>query len=89
MKGWKYYNHALVPTCAPHEEPDIEQISDIRNWKNFGQGTPFFARWTTDFDCGREMGWWYIIKDGRFCEEDLPAKSRKHIRHSSKPRYNK
>lgn len=25
---WKYYNHALIPTCAPHETPDFSAIDD-------------------------------------------------------------
>ena len=25
INGWKYYNHAAKPLCAPHEKPDISQ----------------------------------------------------------------
>ena len=51
MKNWKYYNHAAIPTTAPHEEPNTVPISDNSIWKVRG-GTPLLARWTTDFD------WW-------------------------------
>ena len=27
--GWKYYNHALIPACAPHEEPNIKALKDL------------------------------------------------------------
>ena len=23
IEGWKYYNHAAIPTTAPHEMPDL------------------------------------------------------------------
>ena len=29
-----------------------------------------FARWTSEFDCGYETNWWYVIKDKEF---DLSA----------------
>ena len=54
---WRYYNHALIPTCAPHE------AADVSLWAAHGGGTTFFARWTSDFDCGYETGWWYEVKD--------------------------
>ena len=60
--GWKYYNYAVVPTTAPHEEPDTAPILDGSIWKSV-EGKPLLARWTTDFDCGYETQWWYCIKD--------------------------
>lgn len=33
---------------------------------NSGGGTPLLARWTTDFDCGYETNWWYVLKDEPF-----------------------
>lgn len=38
LKGWTYYNHALVPTCAPHEEPDLEKLSDAGDVWMSGRG---------------------------------------------------
>lgn len=29
IDGWRYYNHALIPTCAPHETPNIEALKDL------------------------------------------------------------
>ena len=83
IKGWKYYNHAAIPACAPHEEPDLSSVLNGTIWKIDG-GTPLFARWTTDFDCGYETGWWYVIKDAPFESDKLSANSRKKIRQSMK-----
>ena len=80
--GWKYYNHAAIPTCAPHEEPDITPIEDGSIWKMAGR--PLMARWTTDFDCGYETNWWYMVREAPFDPETLPARSRKHIRQALK-----
>ena len=32
---WEYYNHALVPTTAPHVEPDVSWIRNKKVWKEF------------------------------------------------------
>lgn len=67
-KGWKYYNHAAIPTTPLHEDPDLTPINDGAIWSI--EGGPLLARWTTDFDCGHETNWWYVIKDTPF---DLSA----------------
>lgn len=36
IDGWKYYNHAAIPTTAPHEIPDISPITDGSIWKSGG-----------------------------------------------------
>ena len=38
IKGWKYYNHALISTCAPHELADLSSIKDGSIWKKLGGG---------------------------------------------------
>ena len=78
INGWKYYNHAVIPTTAPHEIPDISPISDGGIWK-IGGGTPLLARWTTEYDCGYETNWWYMIKDTPFDISALKAKRRYEI----------
>ena len=77
--GWCYYNHSVVPTTAPHEEPDLSPIEDGSIWHIDGQ-KPLFVRYTTDWDCGFDTGWWYVIKDAPFDIESLSKSSRKHIR---------
>lgn len=66
-RGWEYYNHALVPTTAPHVEPDTSWMKDRKMWRKLAGGKhPMFARWTTDFDCQEETEWWCLIKDTPF-----------------------
>ena len=31
---WEYYNHALVPTTAPHVEPDVSWIRNKKSGKS-------------------------------------------------------
>lgn len=77
INGWKYYNHAAIPTTAPHETPDISPITDGSIWKI--SGSPLLARWTTEFDCGYETNWWYVIKDVPFDISNLKTKRRYEI----------
>ena len=81
IKGWEYYNHAAIPSCAPHETPDLTPLEDKSIWKIDG-GTPLLARWTTDFDCGYETNWWYIIRQAPYSINDVAPKERKRIRQS-------
>ena len=50
IEGWKYYNHAAVPVCAPHEQVNLEQVKSKKIWKIDG-GYPLLARCTSDYDC--------------------------------------
>ena len=77
MKTWKYYNHAMIPTTAPHELADEAALNDCSFWKE--NKSALLARWTSDFDCGYETNWWYVIKDAPYRLEDVSAKERKSI----------
>ena len=33
IEGWRYYNHAAIPTWAPHESVDISVIRDKSIWR--------------------------------------------------------
>lgn len=79
--GWRYYNHALIPTCAPHEMPDISALDDKSLWRN---GRPLFARWTTDFDCEAQASWWYCICDKPFDPASLKSKRRNVVKNAVK-----
>ena len=83
IEGWKFYNHAAIPTTAPHEPVNMKPIENGNIWQIEG-GTPLLARWTTDWDCGYETNWWYCIRDGKFSLEELSPSSRKHIRQALK-----
>ena len=78
VEGWKYYNHAMIPTTAPHETPNMHPIENGDIWK-VGGCTPLFARWTTDWDCGYETGFWACILDRPFNIEEIKAKRRYEI----------
>ena len=82
MSGWKYYNHAMIPTSAPHEEADISVLKDESFWKEH-RGA-YLARWTTDFDCGYETNWWYVIRTSPYDPEEVSSKERKSIRQAIK-----
>ena len=81
--GWEYYNHALIPTTAPHKDPDVSQIKRRSNWHRLADGRrPLFARWTTDFDCPQETNWWYLIKEAPYDVNEASSNVRRHIRQS-------
>ncbi|MBP5455851.1 MAG: hypothetical protein J6Y37_05080 [Paludibacteraceae bacterium] len=85
IEGWKYYNHAAIPTCAPHEVPDINPIKNGDVWRAdaLKKGSiVFFARYVTDFDCAEETSFWYVIKESPFALDDLDKKYQKHIKKS-------
>lgn len=33
IDGWKYYNHAAIPTTAPYKVPDITSIENGDIWE--------------------------------------------------------
>ena len=38
MTGWTYYNHAMIPTTMPHEEPDLTPLHTGELWNVYGGG---------------------------------------------------
>lgn len=85
IKGWTYYNHAAIPVTAPHQDPDLSPLEDKSIWSM--PGRPLLARWTSDFDCGYETNWWYVIRTAPYNLEDVSAKERKSIRQALKKSY--
>lgn len=77
IKGWRYYNHAIIPTTAPHENADTSIILNNKIWRLYKQA--ILARWTSDFDCKDETNWWYVIKDKPFDISHLKSKRRYEI----------
>lgn len=75
IDGWKYYNHAAVPTCPPHEIPNLDPVNNGTIWKD----GVLLARWTTEWDCGTETEWYYVIKDNPFDISLLKSKRRYEI----------
>ena len=79
IKDWRYYNHAAVSSVPPHVTPDLSPIKDGSIWRINGK-KPLLVRYTIDWDCGYDTGWWYIIKDAPFEIESLSKNSRKYIK---------
>ena len=77
MSKWRYYNHAVIPTSAPHERVDTTDIENGALWGIYPKA--LLARWTSDWDCGYETNWWYVIKDTPFDISSLKAKRRYEI----------
>ena len=73
IAGWYYYNHAMIPSVAPHEVANLEPIKNGGFWK-MKDCKPLLARWTSEYDCGYDTNWWYVIKDSRFDISELKAK---------------
>lgn len=82
QESWDYYNHSLIPSTEPHIDCTPPKNKHAF-WKNRG-GYPLLARWTTDFDCGYETNWWYVIKDTPFDISELKAKRRYEINKGKK-----
>lgn len=78
FSNWKYYKHAVIPAGAPHETVDVEPIQTGKIWQEYPNA--LLARWATEFDCGQETNWWYVIKDTPFDISALKAKRRYEIR---------
>ncbi len=75
---WSYYNHAMQPTCPPHEEVELDEITNGTIWESVAE-KPMLVRYTTDFDCPNETGWWYVIKDSRYDISAMKSKRRYEI----------
>lgn len=86
IAGWHYYNHALLPDCPPDAAVDTSLIRSGEIWQTAPKRA-LFARWTTDFDCGYDTGWYYIIREAPFDLEALDRKRRKHIRQALRKTY--
>lgn len=78
IPDWLYYNHAVIPATAPHETPSLIPIEDGSIWRIDGKH-PVMVRYTTDWDCGYDTGWWYVIKDSPFDISLLKTKRRYEI----------
>lgn len=77
IKGWKYYNHAAIPSTAPNEPVNMEPINNGRIWSI--DKSVFMVRWTDEWDCNCETNWWYVIKDTPFDISAIKSKRRYEI----------
>lgn len=75
-RAWNLYRKVLIPVDPPHIDIGVttEECRELH-----GICKPWFIRWTSDWDCERDTGFWYIIKDGREDPADYSSKTRNSI----------
>ncbi len=73
MVKWKRYNGAIVPDGPPHIAPTAEDIATAK-----AMGGYRFITYVTDFDCGEETPWWYVIKDTPVVLEEIESSNTRH-----------
>lgn len=77
--GWKYYNHTMLPSCKPHEDANITLLTR-KIWKLSPWNKALLAKYTTDWDCEEETGWYWIIQDRPLDLGELNSKKRYEIK---------
>ncbi len=70
-KFWNYYQRALIPVLPPHINKEVGK-AECKELINLYK--PYFIRWTSQWDCRRKTGFWFMIKDSK---EDLSEYSSK------------
>ncbi len=83
IEGWGYYYRAAVPTTLPTQDPDTTPIQDGTIWNMRTRITgkqPLLAVWTTDYDCGEDTGWYYVIREAPFDLNTMTGHYRQQIR---------
>lgn len=82
IDGWKYYNHAFIPTTPPDKAPNLNALSNKSIWRE--EKRALLARYTTNWDCKQKTNWWYVIKDSPFDISALKSKRRYEINKGNK-----
>jgi hypothetical protein len=75
--NWSLYNGALVPDVPPHIE--IKLSGEQANYL-LRKSKAYFLRWPSDYDCGFETEWWYLIRDKSIDLDEFDAKRRWEIK---------
>ena len=57
---WRVYKGSIIPLNPPHIEvkDSSHEIQKIVKKSNV-----FFARWISNFDCGKQLNFWYVVND--------------------------
>lgn len=71
--NWSLYNGALVPDLPPHIDIKLsgEQAKELLR-----RSKAYFLRWPSDYDCGFETEWWYLIRDKSIDLDEFDSKRR-------------
>ncbi|OQB20514.1 MAG: putative undecaprenyl-phosphate N-acetylglucosaminyl 1-phosphate transferase [Firmicutes bacterium ADurb.Bin182] len=78
---WKLYNGALVPDAPPHTRILMSATAAKKLLKEY---KALLMEWPSDFDCGFETDWWYIIRDKIIELAEFNSKRRQHIKNGLK-----
>ena len=81
MTLWRKYNGSLMPDQPPHILVN-DSVSVIA--KKIKENNAYFARWTSNFDCNKQTGFWYVINDSYLKIEDYSKNTRSKIRRGLK-----
>lgn len=74
-KRWRRHNGVLIFNLSPHLDNDMSNVGDL-----VSNTYAVMARWVTNFDCGIETDYWYIIKDSFNGINEYSYSTRKSIR---------
>ena len=81
MTLWRKYNGSLMPDQPPHI---LVNYSGNVIAKKIKDHNSYFARWTSNFDCQKQTGFWYVINDRYLKIEDYSKNTRSKIRRGLK-----
>lgn len=75
--NWSLYNGALVPDAPPHIEIKLsrEQAKFLLR-----KSKAYFLRWPSDYDCGFETEWWYLVREKSINLDEFNTSRRKEIK---------
>lgn len=82
MAGYKYYQHGLIYSGAPHNERKLSKskCEDLLK-KN---PNAWFVRNVYDFDCYEQTSFWFVVQDKPLLMESLHSKCRNQVRRALK-----
>ncbi len=75
--NWSIYNGALLPDVPPHIEIKLsrEQAKSLLR-----KSKAYFLSWSSDYDCGFETEWWYLVRDKGIDLNEFDSKRRRDIK---------
>lgn len=82
MAGYKYYQHGLIFSGAPHTERMLNksECADLLK-KN---PNAWFVHNVYDFDCDKQTSFWFVVQDEPLPMESLHSKCRNQVRRALK-----
>lgn len=82
MAGYKYYQHGLIYSGAPHTENKLSR-SECKELLQKNHNA-WFIRNIYDFDCDEQTSFWFVVQDKPLTMENLHSKCRNQVRRAQK-----